>query len=245
MQDNELRRLLAGGLAMGFLAVTVGCGEGVDAEALDQHHAGDARFYGRLANPGGLEAEIYKSLEKATRSVGAVAVAEVVDVRFFGTEVGDAGAPDDKVAYAEIELRPIELLNGELADKYRERLSFIHVIGGGDPEREVEVMRSHLPDGPAVWFLRNRADFTRQLKGREPRPEEVEGPPFWIATSLGVFIQGEEHVENPLMGNGTEENPWRPPMVEEAASYDRLSELVEHLRGIDGWHGKIPEELTN
>lgn len=51
----------------------------------------------------------------------------------------------------------------------------------------------------------------------------------------------------PADGNGTEDSHGGggSPMVEEAASYQRLSQLVDFLRRIEGWHGKIPEELTD
>lgn len=203
-----------------------------DAEALNQYPPGDASFYDPLAWGQFMEAEWFGSVEEAARSASVVVVAEVTDVYVATKTDGVEDDPSDMYNLG-IDLRPIEVVKGELPPKYRERLTVDRPLAGTETpvDQLVEEMRANLPAGPAVWMLRNETEFIKAMKGREPTVSEARGPDYWLVSSQGLFIQGVQHVENPIVG-------YEEPMVHEGEDYERLSKLVEYVRNVEGWHGK-------
>lgn len=221
-------------------ATGVGCASDEPSELgrasqddLNVYEKSNGKFYQGLSyGPSALEAEGYHTLAGAAKSASAVIVAEVVGVRHTGTIVEKDVSPEGHIHALGIDLRPVEVIVGNLPEQYHDRLTVERGGFSGEPSEMVERMQAALPDGLSVWFLRTQAEYTEQMKGRPPTEEEKEGPDYRLVCSQGLFVQGAQHVVNPI-----EEDNFG--MVEGEA-YEKLGQLVQTLRGVEGWHGRAP-----
>jgi hypothetical protein len=168
-------------------------------------------------------------VQDATRHASAVVIAEVTDVRPGSTAVGETA--DDVVNRIAIDIRPVEVIKGKLADDSPDTLT-LERPASGDVEEAVTYMKAHLPEGLSVWFLRNRTDYSEQMKG-EPLKTSLARA-YRLVSSQGLYVQGASGVANPLVGTDH-------GMADQARNYTKLSALVDDIRSVDGWTGLAPE----
>lgn len=180
------------GVVAGLLAMVVlsGCSDSsdVDPSQLNNYDRSSVSFFEPVQyGASALEAEHYQTLTAATQAASVVVVAEVTGVRKGSVSVGETS--NDKVRRIAIDIHPVATIKGSLTDGHQEKVS-LERLAGGDAERSIEHMRSTLPDGLSVWFLRNLDDYTRRMKGRAPTDEEKERPTYRLISSQGLYVQG-------------------------------------------------------
>jgi hypothetical protein len=192
---------------------------------LDRYAPGDVAFFRPLSagGGGGSEAERYASLRDAYLSAGVVVVAQVVEVRPTRT----FGADGDAVPYAGVVLRPVEVLRGALRHPSAEL-----VVEFATDARAVSAT---VPQGYGIWLLRNKAEAPPG-RGKGVGPES-EAAYYRLVSSQGLFVQGAEHVANPVARRAPAE-PGSPseglidPVTREGESFRALSALADHLRAL-------------
>ncbi|MGH9023644.1 MAG: hypothetical protein ACRDV9_11185 [Acidimicrobiia bacterium] len=205
-----------------------------DAAGLDAFFVEDEAFFRNFSYVGTLEAERYGELESAARQATTVVVATVSDIK--PTRV--IGNPKEGIAeYVGVVLRPREVLVGTLPEHHRHEL-VVEFLGSRSSSED---LRRSLPQGQSVWFLRNKADFSTEEKVNPPATDESGF--YRLISSQGLFIQGSDHVVNPVREREgpeigeTPENAERrshldDPVSEKGESYRQLGELVTHLRSV-------------
>ncbi|MGH3500068.1 MAG: hypothetical protein ACRDQA_04060 [Nocardioidaceae bacterium] len=215
-----------------LIPVAAGCSEPppTDPQALNYYDPANRSFFKPVQyGASALEAEHYKTLKGAAQATSAIIIAEVIDVHPGSNTEDEAG---DVTRYIAIDIRPIEVIKGSLPDQYRDQIT-VERLAMRDVGRMVSRMRSNSTDGLSVWFLRDKANYTRRMKRREPTGKEKKLPAYRLICSQGLFAQGKNGVMNPLIGHD-----WG--MADEGESYDQLSELVNYLHSVEGWTGKAP-----
>ncbi|MEV6401094.1 hypothetical protein AB0M39_41035 [Streptomyces sp. NPDC051907] len=180
------------------------------------------------------EAEQYDSLDAAAEAASAVVTAEVVGVRTTRVVEGEGS---DRLFMIGVVLRPSEILDGALGDASQQQLT-VEFIGGGEaPAAAVEQMKSTLPEGESVWFLRSKAEegerHLEELKqaGKTPSPDVVKAiegdrPYYRVVSSQGLFVQEGQEVANPIVS----EEETSDAMVVEGEKYDKVTDLADHVR---------------
>jgi hypothetical protein len=234
------RKLIAIGAAVATAAVALLVGpqlidsdERTDSASVSQPRAG---FFDPLRFGSGMrEVEHYDSLNAASSAASAVVLAEVVDVRATRVIVGEG---KDRIHMAGVVLRPTEVLNGRLNSTSDARITVEFMMGSENPSRSVELMKSQLPSGTSLWFLRSKAEEgARHLAdlrkaGRTPsadarRAMAAEKDFYRVVSSQGLFVQSGQDVTNPIVN--TDEGA--DPMVKEGERYTQVSQLARDVRG--------------
>lgn len=167
-------------------------------------------------------------LAEAVELSSAVVIAEVTDVVHTRTLVGET--PTDVIDMIGVVIQPTETIRGRLPSNSDEVV--VEFLAGGSPEEAVKSMRSSIPSGQAVWFLREEDAGTHL---REASGNDIIGETTYFVTHLhgGVFVQGETHV---VVG------PWRESrdasddvrtVRSYGESFDTLDTLISYLRELE------------
>jgi hypothetical protein len=236
------RALIAGAVIVAAGAVAAGgvLGRryflsGVDDATLDTFHRSDVEFFTRMRMPGALDV-IPPSLTEAIKMSSVVLVGEIVDVRTTEPVTGEV--PTDKVYGVGFVVRPLEIVQGSLPLRFRDELTLDLMFGATDPTGSLDKIRAALPKGPTVFFLRSGEDAVNNLidywekKGKPVRGGTArldrDRQYYGLVSHAGILVQGPDRVLTPA---------WEPEliegMVEEARSYEKLSDLVAYLRTLD------------
>lgn len=200
----------------------------VTAAALDTYRPGDVAFFDHIqvGGPAAEEVEFYESLSAGSVAASAVIAAEVVDVRETRVITGEIAT--DQVPMYGVALRPVEVLAGSLRGEYSEELTVEFVGDQANLAQKIDDMKATMPQGQSVWFLRYKGEgvnpVDRPLSANEQETLEGDEQYYRLTSSQGLFIQGKEHVIDPVAAADPES------MAAEAESYDTMSQLVRSLR---------------
>lgn len=216
------------------LIVTIFVTEQSEVSALDRWHPGAARFYRELMpHAGDSEMAHHKTLRQLTMDASAVVIAEPGEVFETRTIVGEG---TDRLTMVGLRLKTVDLIRGKLDVSYQGSTVVEFVGGSAGSAAALETVRELPPDGAAVWFLRakqegatERESLRKRLgaKGstREASVLEEDKPFYRLVSSQGLYIQGRQAVENPLLPDDHHDE-----VVEEAASSERLSSFKQRLQ---------------
>lgn len=222
--------LVAVGITLGLQLI------GDQSETGYEYRATDVAFFEHIQFGGGTrEAEHYKTLDAGGRAASAVVVAEVVDATHTRTISGEESW--DQLHMIGVVIRPVEVLRGNLPAEFSQQL-VVEFMTSVDPKNSVAELRTRLPEGRSVWFLRSKAEEVKRIEqsamqsGKELSPSdrarfEVEKEFYRLTSSQGLFVQGRQHVVNPI-ANPHEAH--EDTMLSEGESFDRLGELVAAIR---------------
>ncbi len=164
------------------------------APQLDAYDPADEAFFAAL-RPGGQGASVLRppaTLRALRDRSTVVVVASVIDVQSGGS----AGGPTPLVM---VTLKPNDVLHGGLVVPGQPiKVPF---IGTGDAA--VQTLRSQLPAGQSLWFLRWRG--SPPLVSKPGAPSAVPAPTdeYALTHAYAVLAQGPEHVDTPLVGTDT------------------------------------------
>jgi hypothetical protein len=118
-----------------------------------------------------------------------VVVASVIDVQSGGSARGGS------TPLVIVTLKPNVVLHGALVAAGQPiKVPF---LGAGDSP--VQALRSHLPTGQSLWFLRWQG--SPPLVSKPGAPSTVPAPPdeYALTHAYAVLAQGSEHVDTPLV----------------------------------------------
>jgi hypothetical protein len=192
---------------------------GATAVALDTYHATDSAFYHRLSPDGALPARPPADLIQATAAATLVVLARVVDVR-----------PTRMVA----DIHLLGLVLGEL-----DVIKGTARHGGGDVVIEFPAghphdvaataaeLKSHLPQGRAVWFLRWQGEKPHETKPDRPQSTVGDARCYGLVHPHAVFVQGPSSVIGAF--NTEPDTDAAGGVVRDARRFARLSDLVKRL----------------
>ncbi|MFD4142914.1 hypothetical protein [Streptomyces sp. NPDC058572] len=192
----------------------------------------DAAFFDRLRSTGlADEVERYDSLGQAARAASAVVVGEVVGVRPTRRAHG--------IQMIGVTIRPVEVVAGTLPEGFRKRVTVEFTGSPHEMADGVNGMKLQLPKGRSVWFLRSKAEegerfVEERIRSGEPvtaedrRVLEGDRPYYRLVCSQGLFIQGDGHVVNPVIGHGRDDDP----LSREAEKYPDVAALSTYLRTV-------------
>ena len=214
--------------------LAAGCGASrapAGTAGVDRHRAGDVRFFAAFRYPEAAEAEVYGTLDDSLRGADAVVLGRVTDVRVTRL-VGD---PDDRIPMYGVTVEPHEVLRGSLPAAHARGVVVEFVSAAASAEE----LRRALPDGYAVWVLRNKASLAPGVVPKAP-PPTYERDWYRLVSSQALFVQGERHVVNPLEHVHEPEIPMpgeashgvarRDPVIVAAESFAALSGLATYVR---------------
>lgn len=133
------------------------------------------------------EAERFVSFEAGVQASTAVVLADVIGSGHSRT-IGDvdSGGGLDLVA---VTLDVRRVLSGSIPEEHRDRLTVEFIARRAPAGR---------PGGPSIWFLRNKLDLPPARKPGAPSLPPTEGDYYRLISSDGIFVQGQQRVENPL-----------------------------------------------
>lgn len=196
---------------------------------LDQHRPADLAFYRSFRQEGAISVKHFDTLEAGAKAATAVIVAEVTDVRHTRTLRGERA--DDTVQMIGVVLRPVEILAGELPTEHRARLTVEFLATSAEEADSISELRAGLPVGQAVWFLHRKGDSLAAPKPGAPPLPPGERQFYRTISPQGMFVQGEGHVECPLVEQTSD--GLRPnDMTTQGETYATLSQLVVKVRGV-------------
>lgn len=158
---------------------------------LDVFRSSDLAFFERLTPRGAIVAKPQASLRVLSSESSVTVVASVVDVR--------ASAVAASTPILEIVLRPERIIKGQLqaaSDVIR-----VPALGFGDgtAQEQVTALRTSLPQGQSVWFLRWQGNVGLPTKPNAPTFQVPSEPDLYALThAYGVLVQGATHVVAPL-----------------------------------------------
>jgi hypothetical protein len=197
----------------------------------DQRVAEEASFFATIVPSGTASSDIehYDDLDVAVKTSSVVVVATVSDV-FTTRHIGDER--EGGIDYTGVVLRPSEVLRGSLPDEHAQKIvvEFIAVTPAED-------LKARLPRGDSIWLLRRKGDSpaTPQVEA-----SSSEGQYYRVISSQGLFIQGNNHVINPISespGPGIGESAQtsgrrkgQDKVSDRAEEFKTLSELADHVR---------------
>lgn len=210
----------------------------VDPVALDTYQPGNVAFFSRLdLYTSAALTESYDTVDRAAQSASVTVVAEVADVRLSHW----VGPPKDRIPMIAVAIEPADVLVGELPDEFSDDLSILFPADERDPDGSIESLRSVLPEGQAVWFLRSgeervaRAERYQEESDQEV-PEyareiqEIERKMYVLISPKGLLVQGEQGVVSPVSGREEDGSDLSGDLPADAATYATLSKLVDRLR---------------
>jgi len=201
---------------------------------VDTYRTATVRFFAAFRYPEATELEYYNSLEDAVAGATVVVLGRVRAVAVTRT-VGATGA--DAVPYIGVTVEPVEVLRGSLPAAHARTLT-VEFMGAS---ASTDDLRASLPDGYAIWVLRNKATLPAGVVAKGPLPTN-ERDYYRLVSSQGLFVQGESHVVNPLDHGDTPEIAMpgqaahgparRDPVTEGVERYATLSSLAAYARGV-------------
>jgi hypothetical protein len=193
-----------------------------DTAGLDVYRAADNRFYLQLVPEGAVLTRPPADVHDAVKEASAVVVAEIADVKLTRM-VADT-------QMVGLVLRSPEVLQGSL--KHGTGNVVVEFLFGRPDEasQALSDLKSTLPAGKAVWFLRWQGE---QPKVQKPdRPKSTVGDPalYNVLHMHAVFVQGQTRVVSAF----TEPEDAAPTVgvAASASKHAKLSDLVREVRGI-------------
>jgi hypothetical protein len=193
-----------------------------DATGLDVYRAADSQFYLRLVPEGAVLTRPPANLNEAVKEASAVVVAEIADIKLTRI-VADT-------QMVGLVLRSPEVLQGSL--KHGTGDVVIEFLFGRPDEasQALSGMKSSLPAGKAVWFLRWQGEPPKVQKTDRPK-STVGNPDLYNVLHLhAVFLQGQNGVVSAFR------EPDEPAPTEGVAAsvskHAKLSDLVRDVREI-------------
>lgn len=241
MPPRRGQYLRVGSVAAAIVLVAVGTILGLrfmsdQSDTGYEYRTADVAFFTRLQFGGDTrEVEHYKTIESGARAASAVVVAEIVDAKHTRTITGEE--PWDQLHMIGIVIRPVEVLRGNLPPEFSQQL-IVEFMTSVDPKESVADLRATLPEGKSVWFLRSKAEEVKRAEqataqsGKELSPGdrarfEVEKAFYRLTSSHGLFIQGPQHVINPVAHpHDTNEGT----MLSQGERFAQIGELVAAIR---------------
>jgi len=161
------------------------------APQLDAYDPANQTFFAAL-RPGGQAGSVLRppgTLRALRDRSTVVVVASVIDVQSGGS------GPGASTPLVIVTLKPNVVLHGALVAAGQPiKVPF---LGGGDSP--VQALRSHLPTGQSLWFLRWQG--SPPLVSKPGAPSAVPAPPdeYALTHAYAVLTQGPEHVDTPLV----------------------------------------------
>lgn len=201
--------------------------------SVDEYRAADVRFFAAFQYPEAAEAEVYRTLDDAVRGADAVVLGRVTDVRVTRL----VGGATDRLPMYGVTVVPQEVLRGSLPAAHAAAVTVEFVSAAAS----VEELRRALPNGFAVWVLRNKATLAPGVVPKRPVPTD-ERDYYRLVSSQALFVQGERHVVNPIehvhepeipiSGEASHGVERRDPVIVAAEGFPTLSSLAVHARGL-------------
>lgn len=186
---------------------------------LDTYLSTDDSFYSFLRLPGAVMVRPPATLEAGAKSATAVVLATVEDVR--KTRDIPADGQYDAAIKVGVVLKITEVLKGKLVPTAPNPVvEFVMT-----DESDLELWRSTLPKGQAVWFLEWLGE-NRLEPGKST--SEVDKRLYGLISMQGVLTQGKTSVVSIL-----EESADSPPtgtMAQDALRYTTLSEATSAVK---------------
>ena len=203
------------------------------APRLDEHDPRTARFFTSVAYGASWdEVKVFPDLAAAASAASVVLVAKVMGVA-VSRELSFSDG--NSVTYTGVTLKPEQVLRGELPPQFTRSL----VVEFLSSPETADAMKAQLPDGYGVYFLNQKV--LPPLASRKPGSRSVDESRFFrLASSQGLFVQGEDGLVNPVSPVGTpgigldgqlEAAPPRDAAVAEGERFTKLSDLVAYLQG--------------
>lgn len=228
---KKAKRSVAAAMGVSLLltltALLTGCSGPPDPDTYD---AAAIDWFGQVNGRAGAasEAEAFTSLEEAATSADAVVIGPVVDVVTTRT----VGGPEDSVPLTGYVVEPTEVIKGSLPDRDQDKLTVEMLFGPG------EAAKADIPAGQYVWLLRSKAkEHERAIAemedaGRTPLPSDEEvaaadAPYSRLISTQGLYVQGKDHVVNPIS-----EGAMAPQPTRDAEQYATISDLVAYLKSV-------------
>jgi hypothetical protein len=192
---------------------------------VDAFNPADAPFYETLRFDGALLKAPPRDVRAAAQQATAVVVAGVADVS-LARVIGD-------LQTVGIRLDVTEILHGQLRPDLAGEVVVEHPLG--EPARaqqDITTLRTALPVGQAVWFLRWQGEKSPVTKpgvvvGSDPADPRLYG----LLHMHALFVQGPKGVLNPLSEHDEGSRPL-PGLQADGERFARLSQLTEHIRGL-------------
>jgi hypothetical protein len=123
----------------------------------------------------------------------------------------------------EIVLKPEKVLHGKLQGSGATIRVATIGLGEGTGAEQATSLRSALPQGQSLWFLRWQGELNRPTKPNAPTVAARTDPDLHTLThAFGVLVQGASHVEAPL----TESDAPREGFVGEAEGISKVTRAI-------------------
>lgn len=205
----------------------------IGSGSLDAYDSRTAGFFESVRyGPGMDESDHFADLRVAAASASVVLVATVEGV---GLSRELSYSDGYSIAYTGVTLKPEKVLRGELPPQFARSL----VVEFLSYPETADEMRAQLPDGYGVYFLQQKV--LPPLASRKPGGNSVDESRFFrLASSQGLFVQGESGLINPVsppeqpgigLNGQLEKAPPRDPAVADGERFRKLSELVAYVQG--------------
>jgi hypothetical protein len=208
-------------------------GAGADSTGLPPLRGDGLAFFDPTVLAGALLAPPPDDLEHGIDLSTAVILGTITDVRATRTLVGET--ENDQLDMLGVVVKPTEIIHGALATGLEEIV--VEFATGGDRDTIITAMRSSLPTGAGVWFVREADIGQLRVIGSEvTTPAE----PYYNVTDLraGVLADGDGQVvtgpwrDEPAepREQGEPVSPVLQSMKTHAESFATLQDLVTYLR---------------
>lgn len=189
-------------------------------DGLDTYLPADDSFYAFLRLPGALSIRPPATLETGSKSATAVVLASVEGVRKTRDMPTD-GQQDDRAIKVGVVLKVTEVLKGKLATSAPDPVVEFYLTD----ESDLDVWKSTLPKGQAVWFLEwlgeNRVDLGKSTS-------ELDKTLYGLISMQGVLTQGKTSVVSVL--DESADSPPQGTMARDALRYTALSEAISAVK---------------
>lgn len=177
------------------------------------------------------ESRFYGSIAEMTKASSLVVRARVVDVVHTRTI---RSSDESGLSMIGIKLSVTSVTVGSMVG---DTLIVEFLGGSGKPDGDIRDLRAAMPDGESLWFLRSGrdsvADYRKEMSSTsraipfdEESTLEQDLNYHWLISSQGLYIQGLEHVVNPLAN----EEHQLTALYKEAEAYGTLAGLASKAK---------------